>query len=80
MITCKQSTEWVIKKEFEKISVKENFDLASHMEVCTFCRLFQEQNSIISEALVKGGRRELFQLTLEEKIKLFHSVQNKINE
>ncbi len=80
MITCKQSTEWVIKKEHEKLSVKENFELVSHMAVCTVCGLFQEQNSIISEALVKSGQRELFHLTMEEKIKLFHSVQNKINE
>ena len=80
MITCKQSTEWVIKKEYKKLSVKENLQFMSHMAVCTFCRLFQEQNGIINEALSKSESRELFQLTLEEKVQLFRSVQNKINE
>ena len=80
MITCKQSTEWVIKKEYKKLSVKENLQLMSHLAVCSFCRLFQEQDTLMSEALYKSGSRKLFQLTQEEKMKLFHSIQSKINE
>lgn len=80
MITCKQSTEWVIKKEYKKLSVKENLQLLSHMAVCSFCRLFQKQNSLISKALYKTESKEIFHLTSEEKKDLFHSVQNKINE
>ena len=80
MITCKRSTEWVIKKEYKKLSVKENLQLLSHMAICSFCRLFQKQNSLISKALYKSESREIFQLTSEEKEDLLHSVQNKINE
>jgi hypothetical protein len=80
MITCKQSTEWVIKKEYTKLAVKENLKLMSHLAVCNLCRLFQEQNSIISEALFKTGSKELFHLTVEEKMNLFHSVQTEIND
>ncbi len=78
MITCKQSTEWVIKKEYKELSVKENLQLLSHMAICSFCRLFQKQNSLISKALYKSESRERFHLTSEEKKILFHSVQNKI--
>ena len=80
MITCKQSTEWVIKKEYKKLSVKENLQLLSHMAVCSFCRLFQKQNSLISKALYKSESGEIFHLTSEEKKDLLHSVQNKIKE
>ena len=80
MITCKQSTEWVIKKEYKRLSVKENLLLLSHMAVCSLCRLFQKQNSLISKALYKGESREIFHLTSEEKKDLLHSVQNKIIE
>ncbi len=80
MITCKQSTQWVIKKEYKKLSVKENLQLLSHMAICSFCRLFQKQNSLISQALYKSKSREIFHLTSEEKKDLLHSVQNKINK
>ncbi len=80
MITCKQSTELVIKKEHKKLSVNENLQLLSHMAVCSFCRLFQKQNSIISKALYKSDSTEIFHLTSEEKKDLFHSVKNIINE
>ena len=80
MITCKQSTECVIKKEYKTLSIKENLQLLSHMAVCSLCRLFQKQNSIISKAVYKSEKRELFHLTSEEKKDLFYSVQNKIKE
>jgi hypothetical protein len=80
MITCKQSTEWVIKKEYKRLSIKENLQLLSHMAVCSFCRLFQRQNSIISKAVNRSESREIFQLTSEEKKDLLRSVQIKIDE
>ncbi len=80
MITCKQSTEWVIKKEYKKLSVKENLQLLSHMAICSVCRLFQKQNSLIIKAFYKSESRKIFHLTSEEKKELLHSVQNKINE
>jgi len=79
MINCKQSTEWVIKKEYKMLSVKENLQLLSHMAICSVCRLFQKQNSLINKALHKSQSHKIFQLTPEEKILLLHSVQNKIN-
>jgi hypothetical protein len=80
MITCKQSTEWVIKKEYKRLSVKENLQLLSHMAICSLCRLFQKQNSLISKTLYKSESREIFHLTSKEKKEMLHSVENKINE
>ena len=80
MITCKQSTQWVIKNEYKKLSVKENLQLLSHMTICSFCRLFQKQNSIVSKALYKSKSKKIFHLTTKEKEDMLHSVQNKINE
>ncbi len=80
MISCKQSTEWVIKKEHKKLSIKENLQLLSHMAICSFCRLFQKQSSVINKALSKNESKEIFHLTSEEKKALKLSVQNKINK
>ncbi len=80
MITCRQSTEWVIKKEHKKLSIKENLQLLAHMAICSYCRLFQKQSAVISKALSKNENREILHLTSEEKKDLEHSVQNKINK
>ncbi len=80
MITCKQSTEWVIKKEHKNLSVKENLLLLSHMAICSYCRLFQKQSAAISKTFSKIENKEIFKVTSEEKkdMKLF--VHNKINK
>lgn len=78
MITCKQSTKWVIKKEYKKLSVKENLQLLSHMAICSFCRLFARQNTLINKSLHKNERMEALRLTSEDKKDLIHFVQNKI--
>ena len=80
MINCKQSTEWVIKKEYQKLSAKENLQLLSHMAICSFCRLFKKQNSIITKAFNQSKSRQIFFLSSEEKKEMVHSIQNKINE
>jgi hypothetical protein len=80
MINCRQSTEWVIKKEHGKFSVKENLQLLSHLAICRFCRLFAYQSSLIDKALHKSKGTEVSPLTAAEKEELLRSVQNKIKE
>ncbi len=80
MISCKQSTEWVIKKEYKRLSVKENLQLLSHMAICSVCRLFQSQNLFINKALYASKSNEIFHLSAKEKNDLFQSVKNKINQ
>ncbi len=79
MISCKQSTEWVLKKEDGHLSVKENIQLMSHLAICSFCRLFSRQSLLINKAY-KNKNVEGHHLTTEEKEELWHSVQNKINQ
>ncbi len=79
MISCKQSTEWVIKKEDGHLSVKENIQLLSHLAVCSFCRLFSRQSLLINKAY-KNKNTEVHHLNAEEKEELRCSVQNKINQ
>ncbi len=78
MITCRQSTEWTIKKEQGKLSVKENLQMMSHLAICSLCRLFKSQNLFISQALSKNENGETFRLSAEDKKELLLSIQNKI--
>ncbi len=79
MSTCRQSTEWVIKKENKELSVKENLQLLSHMAICSLCRLFARQNTLINKALHKNKSMESVRLTSSDKKELMLSVQNTIN-
>ncbi len=79
MNNCRQSTEWVIKKEDGHLSVKENLQLLSHLAICSFCRLFTRQSLLINKAY-KSKNIEVFHLTAKEKEELLRSVQNKAKE
>ncbi len=79
MISCKQSTEWVIKKEDGYLSVKENIQLLSHLAICGFCRLFTRQSLLINK-VYKSKNIEVHHLTAEEKEELLRAIQNKIKQ
>lgn len=48
MITCRQATLFSLKKEERKISFLDRVKLAVHLIICEFCRLFEQQNKVLS--------------------------------
>ena len=70
MISCRQSTEWVIKKEQGKLSVKENLQLLSHLAICSFCRLFAKQSKFINKAFLNSKNLVPTSLSPAEKEEL----------
>ena len=48
-ITCKQATEFIIKKEEGKLTLKKHVQLWLHMGVCGLCKLFASQSRFISK-------------------------------
>lgn len=48
MISCKQATDFISKKEEGKLSVKQILQLWLHLGVCSFCKLFYKQSKIIA--------------------------------
>ena len=79
MITCKKSTEWIIKKEEGTLSLKQNLQLLSHLAICSFCRLFVNQSSFINKALKKSVASTP-SLSPLDKEKMLAYVQSKIKE
>ncbi len=49
MISCKEATDFITKKEESKLSLWQCFQLWKHLAVCTFCRLFAKQNNILAK-------------------------------
>lgn len=80
MISCKKSTELVIQKEAGSLSASQRFQLFSHMAICSFCRLFAKQSSIINKAIHKNAYQKNVHLTDEEKDELINNVKSKIGK
>lgn len=78
MISCRQSTEWVVKKADEKLSVKQNLQLLSHLAICSFCRFFNQQNELIDKAVYKNVQMQSPFLGINDKEEIYQSVQAKI--
>ncbi len=78
MISCKQSTEFIIQKERGTLSIAKNLQLLSHLAICSFCRLFAQQSALLEKALSKNNE-EAEVLTRLEKEELLRSIQAHIN-
>ena len=51
MLSCDNATFFMTKKDYQKLSCKENAQLKMHLMGCKFCRTFNDQNVIISDKL-----------------------------
>ncbi|MCL4549399.1 MAG: hypothetical protein M1495_12615 [Bacteroidetes bacterium] len=48
MITCKEATLYISKKEENKLSVSERFKLFVHLLICKLCKFFYRQNQFLA--------------------------------
>jgi len=49
MIACEKAAFLVSKRQDEKLTCKENFNLTIHLATCKFCSLYAKQINAISE-------------------------------
>lgn len=48
MITCKEATLYISKKEEHKLSIAERVKLFMHLLICEFCKLFYKQSRYLA--------------------------------
>ena len=51
VFSCDRATFYITKREYQKLSCRENMQLNMHLIGCKFCRAFNKQNSIITQKL-----------------------------
>lgn len=51
MLSCDQATFFITKRDYQKLSCKENLQLNMHLMGCKLCRAFNQQNAIITQKL-----------------------------
>jgi hypothetical protein len=44
MINCKESTRLTIKKEENKLTLREKLELSFHLLICKYCKSFSKQS------------------------------------
>ena len=77
MLSCDKATFFITKRDYQKLSCKENLQLKMHLMGCKLCRVFNEQNSVITEKLktlkedppiteLSNSRRAEIQQTLDK--------------
>ncbi len=75
MINCKKAAFLVLKREEEKLAWKEHLQLALHLSMCRFCRLFERQSSFISRQIKNFFPAS--ELTSEDKAKMAKDLEQK---
>ena len=77
LITCKEATLYIEKKEEKAIAIQERIKLAIHLMICEFCKLFEKQNKFINLQL-KHIHTEA-SLSHKEKDEMEKQIENILN-
>ena len=74
-ITCKQATEFIVKRDEGKLSLKNRCLLWLHMGICGLCKLFAQQSRFIGKSGSNMGKHITESLSPEEKEKIIATLQ-----
>jgi len=75
MITCKDATHLVVKKNHEALNMWNRMRLIMHLSMCRFCSLFEKQNKIIDEQTAKLDEVSPAHMTKDSKEKVLHELE-----
>ena len=66
-ISCKQATEYIIKKEEGKLTWSQRWTLWNHLVICRMCKLFNRQNKFINGLFKTSMKKSDAKLDYPEK-------------
>ena len=76
VITCKEATKYIVKKEEGKMTPRQRYRLWRHLSTCSLCRLFRLQNGFISNSLMQSHQnKKLDRADKEEIIKAMDKIR-----
>jgi hypothetical protein len=74
-ITCKQATEFIVKRDEGKLSPKNHVLLWLHMGICGLCKLFSKQSRFIGKTAKHMHGHVTETLTPEDKEQIIATLQ-----
>ena len=69
MLSCKEATYLVSKKEESKLTWLENVKLRSHLSICSLCKKFEQQTGFIILNIKHTYENRVLSNEVKEKIK-----------
>ena len=79
MISCKDATYLVSKKEEKKLSFIETIQLKIHLLICIFCRLFEQQSKLIGKNAKHTHQHHDARLSDVSKEKIIQALKESSN-
>lgn len=79
MISCKDATYLVSKKEEKKLSFLEMIQLKIHLLICIFCRLFEQQTKLIGKNAGHAHEHHHAHLSDASKQKILQALKESSN-
>ena len=76
MITCKEATDFISRKEEGKLSLRRRWQLWQHLAVCSFCKLFYKQTKVITDSAPHLHEHTNATLSQEQKESLIKALEN----
>lgn len=77
LLTCKEATFLVEKREAGKISFREKIQLKAHLWICNACKNYEKQSKIIEKMLNKiFQKKEAETLSKEFKQKIIEKMKS----
>jgi len=75
MITCKDATHLVVKKNHDALSMWDKMRLFMHLSMCKFCSLFEKHNKIIDKHIANLDDKSPAHMTQDSKEKILHELE-----
>jgi hypothetical protein len=75
MLSCKDATYLVVKKEHEKLSMWDKMRIFMHLSMCKYCSLFEKQNKFIDDQVAKLDEVTPSKLDRDTKTKILEDIQ-----
>lgn len=66
-LSCKEATRLMVQREFEPLTISQRLRLNLHLVMCTCCRRFRVQSTVLNTALGKMDKNETENLSIEKK-------------
>lgn len=67
-ISCRKAVDLILKKEEQKLTARQRFQLWKHLSVCSLCRIFSKQNQVIISEMKKGSEQNALSEAEKEKL------------
>lgn len=74
MLSCKEATRLMLKKEEQKIGLLTHFNLWLHIIMCPLCKLFSKQSKQIS-TLSSKLQQSNQSLSVDEKQEIIQAIE-----